>query len=332
MFCLASVSLEDNEAAVLADFLGDTQSNEIHFSRLRRRKKGRKRVLEFLNQPQLTTTAVKLSVFHKRFAITAWIVDYLIEPLYAHAGVDLYKGSASLSLANILHITLPTLFGEDDYLIYQQKFLSMIRSRNQAAVDGFYGMTRELLRRSPISGARDLLGTILATETKAPSTLAQLGVTAVDPAIPSFFMHCSAWTAELGQPFTIVHDDSKPIRADAENLRSYMSTDSQPKLYGYGVRSAWLPLQVRDLKFETSTESLQIQLADVIAGSALTFFRGKLLGTDDDFVEAIDDSRLPQLLFHGVWPTPEKTPQEFIAESKGGQNLLDQLASLRAAR
>lgn len=330
VFCLASMLLDETNTPPLASVFQGLRSSEIHFSRLRRSRIGRERILAFLNHPTITPEVVKLTILHKPFAITASIVEYLLEPLAFEEDVDLYERGANISLANLLNIVIPTTCGKSNYSMLQEAFVQMARSKGQREIDAFYRVVQALIDQCVLEKAKGFLAAIAASEKIIHDVLRNFRTTSIDPAITSFFLHCSEWTGQLQSPFRIIHDESKPLKADLEMLKRFMDPDAQPIEYGYDYRKAFLPLSVQDVEFEESTGGIELQLADVVASAAALFFKSKLANRSDDFVNAIDSSKLMSLLFWGIWPSDRITPQELGTEEVGGKNLVNQMAAMLA--
>ena len=97
-----------------------------------------------------------------------------------------------------------------------------------------------------------LLDTLIATQNILEPVLRQVTDTELDPAIPSFVFHCSAWSDCFGGPFDIMHDASKPIARARELLVSLMAPEESSATVGYDRRTMVFPLKSTGIHFYDS--------------------------------------------------------------------------------
>ncbi len=93
---------------------------------------------------------------------------------------------------------------------------------------------------------------MIASKTIVSEVLEAADITALDPAVTSFVLHCAAWGSYFGQEFDLVHDESKPVRRK-EQLLSYLMVKDEPEVeVGYDYRKMTLPLKASGIRFASS--------------------------------------------------------------------------------
>jgi hypothetical protein len=295
----------------LDEQLGLGEEHELHFKNLKRRESGRYKILSFLRSALISSETVKLNVFHKSFMVTTKIVDMLVEPLLAQGGVDLCKRGANLAMANVLHTVTPVFCGQELFQTFQDCFVQMIRQRDCGTVETFYNSIVNLRAANTHDRFQSLLDTLIATRNILEPVLLHVTDTELDPAIPSFVFHCSAWSDRFGGPFDIMHDESKPIARARELLVSLMAPEESSATVGYDRRTMVFPLKSTGIHFYDSKRVEQIQIADLLA-SAFAYLTSGYAGVavERAFWEELRNSVLPSLVIGAVWPGTQVTPEE----------------------
>lgn len=313
VFVLASVHVDDATAEQLASTLRSTQMPEAKFITLKGSSPGRKRILEFLREPLIGNAAhVKAALYHKSFMVTTKIVDILMETLAHEMDFDLYQDGANLALANLLHTVTPEFCGAAAFAELQRGFIAMCKGKSQETVEAFYEQVAELRRLNCHAPFDETLGTLAATRAIVDRAIDEKERVLLDPAVPAFFDLTAQWTAELNVPFTIAHDESKPLAHERERLELLMTTAEQGRVLAGPGPKRKLPLLATGLTFADSKRVPQVQLADVIAGALATLYRAVASNRFDDFVTALrDDTLLQEITGEPFWPTRALSSAEF---------------------
>jgi hypothetical protein len=254
VFVLASVHLSKQDALKLCSRAGT--AGEVHFKKLKKSPEGRRIVLEILQTPLLSGPTVKVMVYHKPFMVTTKIVDILIEELARRNGIDLYERGGNLAMANLIHFATPVFCGRQNFERLQQAFVRMIRWKNREDIEAFYDSVARLYRHCSDKDYKSILATIAATRHIVGRVLANVEITDLDPAVPSFLVLCEAWDRELARPFQILHDCSKAIAFDKSLLERFMEpavTDQE--VLGAGRRTVKLPLRATGITFVDSAST-----------------------------------------------------------------------------
>lgn len=333
VFVLASVHMERGRAAVLAAAAAPTGAAEAKFSTLRGSAAGRRRVLALLRDGGLTQKEVRLCVYHKSFMVTTKIVDALVETWHHAMGFDLYENAAHLGLANVLHMATPALCGAEAFAEWQARFVAMVRDKTDATVEAFYAQTEVLRERNTSEEFDDFLGMLGLTRAVVDEGVRAGDRTALDPAIPALVQLAAEWSAALGTPFDLVHDQSKPVATASERLSLLMAVDEMPKHFDHlGVAYAF-PLQAPGIRFADSRDVPQLQIADLVAGAAATVWRSLARGEPDPFADdLLRTTALPTLVTNAVWPDTAVSPEELDAARRPGSAELDFIVDLSRRR
>lgn len=326
LFALASVSIEWKRAEQVLGTAGFDRYHEAHYSRLKKTLSGRARILRVLEATTESATG-HITVFHKRYMSMTKIVDMLIEE-YVHSlgGPDLYERGGHVSLSNLMFYCTPTFCGVAAFENFLASFVHMIRHRSKFSVVSFYCSVDELIKQCSDPDYRAFpLGLLRATEAVAGTVLAQGDKTDLDPAWPAFVQHVAVWSARLGSPFDVVHDDSHVISHAVGRLEMFKGYG--PTIdYGNDGTAAVFPLTVADVHFVDSKQDPRVQVADLLAGAARDYVQG--LATRDQDGYLIDlGTHIVQFMGGGIWPDPDVFPAEaFDAPDPDYVSKLDQLA------
>jgi hypothetical protein len=327
-FVLASARFSPNEERELLSIFGRRQG-ELSFSGLHDRPRGRAQILDFLKSPSITNTNVKLAAAHKRFSVVTKIVDLLIEPLADERTVDLYARGQNIAMANVLYLCTPAICGAGLFDRWLGAFVAMIREKTNAAINDFYGTTRTMTRACDNEQFLCFLRLVTDTGANVRNALDQCDVTAIDPAVSLFVLHCNAWGNELGERFDILHDSSKPIASCRKELERLMDERVPTRVVGYDRRQMTLPLKAKGITFVNSALYPQVQLADVIAGAYAA-----VLGDPqaDPELTTVVRERLDPCALSVIWPTRDVMIQDLGPQDAHGANIVDGIQSFLQAQ
>jgi len=284
---------------------------------MKRRGSGQQKIMSLIQFP-LLNGKVKTSLMNKKFIIVTKIVDNLIENLlYKMDGFDLYENGANIGMSNMLYICIPFFCGKESFDRLLELFVNMMRERSDENIDVFYFYIEKMIDECDHEDFKGDLSMILATRDVIGEVIDQVPVDDLDPAIPSFVAHCSHWGDDLGELFTVLHDNSKPISQNERALRLFMEQRLEPVTSGYGDRQSKLPLKATDIVFCDSRDHFDVQIADIFA-SATAYWAGKFMGkeVDEYFWGQLNDSSIPHIIVNSVWPTSDVTP-ETVGENMG---------------
>jgi hypothetical protein len=332
VFSLASCSFTAKEAELLSDLVGSQSEHEIHFKRLKRRKTGQDGIIRLMKHVLINPDNVKVNLFHKRFMITSKIVDTLIEHMLHIRGQDLYINGQNIALSNMLYYCLESFCDDAKVTEMYNKFVLMIKEKTPESISGFYSTVSEVKESSSQESFKTSIDQILETEGYIDSALAHINKSSLDPSIPALFAQCVQWGQQFTKGFHLIHDDSHAVEQQKLLFAQFMDWTQETVEYGYDRRKFGLPLKGKSLKFESSHEHLQLQIADIITSSFTHWASGVLKGEKEEhlFVE-LNKLNLDRFVGHNkIWPTPDVDPKDLGTVHDGGLNAANHIPSFLA--
>ncbi len=333
IFALASVLLSNRQAEELLARIRTRQTKEIKFKNLKRSAAGRRRIITLISAPELEQANAKTTIYHKRFMVTAKIVDILIETVLHDLGFDLYRDGANIALANLHYMCMPAFCGKERSEEFLRLFVAMIRTRDVLAVNRFYQAASSLYSTGDHRECAELLEPIIASRPLVPQILAANDRNSLDPSIPAVVHHCISWGEAIGGPFRLLHDESKSVFEERADLEDLMSRGEQEEEVGYDRRKYVLPLRAREIKFEKSNADARIQVADLIASASAYWVAGCASpARRTDFWTDLDAADVGRFAIDAVWPTSHISPAELDTEYNGGTNAVEEMAALLRKR
>ncbi len=325
VFALASTCLTSGQSEALLDLVRTHQTGEVKFSRLKRSPAGRMRLLKLVSAPSLTERQIKVSYVHKRFMVLAKMVDLLVEPLAYRDGLDFFKRGMNVAYSNLLYACLPVCWGAEltDQLL--SDFTAVIYERTPAAIRSFYSTAVALYERSSDQEVASLLAPLIASQVLIDDMLEGSDASALDPAIPAFVLQCALWGAELGERFSLIHDDSKPIFQNQASLEDLMSRGEPEETIGYGSRRFQFPLRSTAIRFGKSHLDARLQIADLFAGAGVQWIQG--FGAPEgqrSLHNELDSAGMGRFTANSIWPTSDISPDLSVANEI---NAIDHMAA-----
>ncbi len=331
VYVLSSVNLDEEVASRV---VGPEISHELKFGRLRKSDAGRRTVLRILNSVELTNDAVKSCVTHKSFMVTGKIVEFLLEPLAAETGFDLYKEGGHLAQANVWHHVMPVLCSAETYSQVQASFVSLLRTGTPDSANGFLRSLDNLKETcsDPLL-ERDIEILRIAAVVVLPDRLSRWKTTLpdgseLDPGLTSLVALTHRW-AEQYASFTILHDERGELAAWQKDLERLWNPAAEPlRLTDFRGREFRYPLPVKQLNFSASTDSVALQIADVIAGATRFVVTDFVAPSPDPrFLKALQATRVLKWVTDDVvWPSLDLDPRNADLASQATPFLADAMA------
>lgn len=193
VFATASCDFSLDEAEYLLSHLPSSAAAEAHFKRLRKSPTGRNAIIKLLTDELINTKRIKIHVMHKEFMVLTKIVDTLIESYYNAHGYDFYKNGKNISYSNMLWYCLPTFCDAEQVRAMYAAFIAMVRAASPATISAFYNEVGRLKHSNKHARFNRDINLVLATQTIAVDVLNRIDKFALDPSIPSLFIHCAQW-------------------------------------------------------------------------------------------------------------------------------------------
>lgn len=336
VFTLAGTKHSEQQACRLLDLLQCNSPVEAHFKNLKRRKSGQDGILRLMRHSLISPEFVRVELLHKRFMITTKIVDLLIETMLHRYGHDLYVGGQNIALSNMFYCCMPAFCGQDRVDIMHSAFISMVKVQGDDEARAFYDAVEDMKDNSVNEGFKSDLNLILATRHSIMEILDGIDKSALDPSIPAFFSQCVGWGDMHPKGFHVIHDDSKSIEQQEGLLSLFMDLTQKTVELGYDRRKFKLPLKALSLRFSSSQEHRQLQVADIVASAVSYWAKCKEQGELNDYLFlGLDRLNIGRLLAPtSIWPSMNVTPEKLGTVFDGGLNPADHTAEflLRAKK
>jgi Protein of unknown function (DUF3800) len=294
IYSLASVCVADERAEDLVTrLLSDRQAQELKFSRLRKTASGQKVILNALRADALFPPSRWILVSEKSWFLAGKVIDQLIEPLVP--GGALYASGMHRLSADWLFFNAAEEIGAERWAGFLEAFVAAARSQGEEEapalgelaerlkeVQGFEGTTTARILR-PIPASINYL----ADQLSGQGAKDQL-----EPALTALVGHIEAWSERLGEPFRVVHDDSKVIEDWVGELMRWSDPSIEPVSVETDLATFKLPLLATSIEFATSETVPAIQLADVLAGASAWWLKDVARGGEDEFAGEIEETGL----------------------------------------
>jgi hypothetical protein len=289
IYALAGVCLESKDADdLVSDLLKDRQASELKFAALRKHSSGRRVVLNALGSDHLVPTNRRLSVSEKGWFLAGKVIDLLIEPVTLSNFVFYESGMHRLA-ADWLFFQAAEEVGAERWQGFLEVFVDAARSQRddeQAALAELSERLREIQGFEGTTTAR-ILGPVPASVDYLTEQLSGPGAKdQLEPALTSLIGHIQDWSERLGEPFRVVHDDSKVIEAWIGEILRWSDPSIEPVSIESDVATFRLPLLATSIELTTSETTPAIQLADIVAGAAAWWLRDLVSGSGDDLFAA----------------------------------------------
>lgn len=332
VFVLTSTDMTNDEAEAVLALVRSPQATEAKFTSLRKSAAGRRRLLNLIASGALEPQRVKSMVTHKRFMVVTKLVDIIEETLAHASGIDLYERGANLALSNLHYFVSPVFCGQGRFDEFLKSFVDMIRRPSVETKGRFFRAARNMYEGCSNEGHKSSFAPYIYAERHIDDILDGVTFLALDPAIPSFFVHCTEWGAQVGGPFHTIHDASKPMAAEKATFEAMMDPKIEPAVIGYDRRKFEFPLKATGVTFADSRDHPALQLADVVAGATAHWASSLARGQQDEFAGALDAVGIRRFAFDALWPSPDVTPEALGTEEIGGVNAIEHMTNALARR
>jgi len=337
VFVLASHDLPENVCRELkARHFDGVQAAELKHTNLQRRPRQQKMVLALLRDLATAYVGrVKCSVVHKRYALVAWMVEILVEPVTYEHGIDLYERGGNIATANMLFYTLPVFGSEGFFDRLLRSFQALIRGpRTEEAFDSFF---RPLLLEGHPPDLKECLEPLLSPLLHGPSILRGLSRHALDVSLSCTLDLAARWRHEypLPTPLRVTHDASSKM-AENRSIWDALVDPALPSLKtGYDRRTRTYPIAVAETQLADSSDSLGIQIADVVAGACARGFGTAAGSAPDDYskeLRALLSTHRSAFVADALWPTTAVSAEDLGTNGpKYGDIVDDTVRILKAA-
>jgi len=305
-FGFASVAVSDMEARLLIEEAREkypVQMPELKAKKLMKSAYGRALIAYILEK---IDGRFAVNVHNKLLALCGWIFEYIYEPVYKEDPRILYEKNLHHFVAMYAYIFLRAKDSDAQEAIQQfQKYMRSLDENDAPLL--FSELDNESYKNGEpenpfmlvLQFARGYRKLILADNDRLTKEIFDNGKWILDLALSSLWSHLNHW-GKQGMPLKVKCDQSEPLESI---IHAFSGDDNDPGIVrarnlGHTDSFGWQ--LVEPVSFVDSKEHPAVQLADMIAGTAI-WISSK--GCPDGF-EAVAEKMWGSLL-HSILPDRE---------------------------
>lgn len=260
---VAHIISEEESTQLKAEYFGGNQARELKFSQLWRRPRSQRQIIQFLAEIPHPEESIKVSITHKRFALTAKMFDMLVETVAHEDGFDAYERGFNIAFSNMAYNAIPVLAGIEFFEDLLKAFQRLMRYRTREAYDHYF----ELI--DSIEGPAELVEVLewfklfdlrLGFEYLPDREL-------LDVTLSSALVLMNSWRFTHPEPIRVVADASSRLLSERPFLDALNNPELAKQTVGHDRRTLSLPLVFDEIALERSESYNGLQLADLIAGA-----------------------------------------------------------------
>lgn len=328
-FVLASTILTDQEAlALIRDIFKRVKASELKHNRLRKTLSGQARIAELVRALKQHPGKFGTSIAHKKYVLVSMLVDWWVEPYLHDDGFDLYEKGANIGMCNLIYIILRNVGGLSLFDSTLRDFQKMMRDRTPDAYNSFWRVINLHFNSASQKALQDILLWLVCGEKKLGyNHLLKIPEGAMDIGLPTAAGSVNFWRKKFSDAFEVIHDESSSMAKLKWLWDQLTNTRIEPATVGYDSRLWSFPLGVTSTEFRRSNDFVQLQLADVIAGCTAEWCYSKSSKIKSSYTDLLDEAGVADLVFHGIYPTSDVTPDELGTNSPDRGSILDFVSS-----
>ncbi|MEU6160957.1 DUF3800 domain-containing protein [Streptomyces sp. NPDC047130] len=317
VFCAAAVFIDDGLAQQIVDAVKaalPSGHGEPKYTALSKTPHGRAALLSAFDS--LSDATIRAYIAHKRFMVTAKMVDLLVVELAHENGYNMYADGSATALASLLHEAGRVLGDATSFDRLLQTFVDAARKRTRASADDLFAAISAYQFTTKPEFA-DISGLLQYTRTQADDIIAEIASGRVldnlDPAVPCLVEVCRGMAEAIGD-FALIHDESKTIARHAGQLLAVHELED-PARPGQPLK----PLPVASIGFSDSRSVPQLQIADWVAGAVRQWATQKVTLLSDPFAQDVEELAMTWCV-GGIWPDLSlvENPRRLTAEPPDG--------------
>lgn len=306
-----------------------TESDEIHFNKIRKYPKYQKPIETILNDSRINYGRVKIAYYNKKFALCAHLVDQLVETTFFNVGLPYYENGLNIMFAQSLYFQAALFESKEEYTELLMLFQKMIRNKDSLSIENFYQKANNIFENISETGEKNFFYPILESKKYIVEILDAINKFSIDLALPSLTLLSDIWAKTENVKIKIIHDDSKQVLFWKEFINFLSNEIVEEKIeVGFDERKMTFPLQIESVEMVDSKHSIQIQLSDLI-GSAFAHYAKNILlevNKHDTMAKVIANTKLAKMEVHPLQPDLSFFSKDYKSNEKD-INPLDFLAS-----
>jgi hypothetical protein len=178
--------------------------------------------------------------------------------------VNFYEDGQNFSLASLMHVIGPTIFGAEQFEWLQAAFQRAMKEKSTESLKALV----EAARRTRWQQLPEALGPIAHGSSACLSAISTPGLS-TDAAMVVLGALISRLETMSSGPYRIEHDQSKNLERYHELLHGYIEHDQPAAFRATTITQLTFPLKLQSVVQVDSKNSPAVQLADVMIGAAL---------------------------------------------------------------
>ena len=335
-FAYASVNIHPDKAQKIVSRIikkYKIQNGELKAVKLIRRDKGKKAILEILNE---ISKDIKVSVSDKKFALSAYFFEYVFEPVLAAKSTIFYQLNFHKYIANVIYISF---IGKDEIA---QKILTIFEKLMREKKLDYLDEIISILHDEPNkSQAFEFFQKILIFINTHKDIIYRevdaLPLWTIDLSMTSLHSLFCEWGV-LRREIVAYCDSSKPIDAQKSFFKNFIGREEivySPFLTNEG-NPIPITYNLKEINVVDSKEYHGIQLADIVATA--TTYSFQMYQDSNEFIEKLRQILQDKIVYGSVFPDFEYIDlnkkdvqlnalifEELIERSYKGKPVLDKI-------
>ncbi len=260
----SAVSITDEEAArLIKEHFPKLKATELKYRALARRPANRERLLN-LQRDVLSQNKCITYICDKRYLLMLMFMDYAVEPFYYERGLDFYEDGQNYSLASLLYLLGPTLFGKVNFDALMSAFQRAINAKTKDATSDLVSTVRSV----EWGKLPEALGPLAYASPECLEAITTSGLT-TDAAFVVLQSLISRMEIMSEGAYRVEHDRSKNLLNYHVLLERYIAHDHVAEFRQSKIAKLKFPLKLSEVTQVDSKESPAIQIADILIGAAV---------------------------------------------------------------
>ena len=265
----AAVAITDDEAArLIRAHFPKLQAPELKYHALALRS-GYQRPLLELQRAVLSQHKCVTYVCDKRYLLMLMFMDYAVEPFYYERRMNFYQDGQNYTLASLLYMVGPTLFGKTAFAEVMAAFQRAIKVKTAQTLEALV----RAVRRLDWQQLPEALGPIALAAPECLSAITTPGVS-TDIAMVVLQSLISRMEVMASGPYRVKHDQSKNLLTYHELLQRFIDHQDEVEFRQSQIATIRFPLKLSSVTQVDSKTSPAVQIADVMIGAAIEAANG----------------------------------------------------------
>jgi hypothetical protein len=278
VYTLASVARTEAEVAdEVAALLEASAFTELKFSAMRGSEKGRAALDALFDSGLLDPDSARVVPVQKVWMVAGKMVDILWEPGAANSNY-FYASGMHRQLADVLYHQGPREAGAETWARWQRAFIAVVRRPRETELITDLEAALAAVKAASAGKPVGILFEPVPDDASALAALIPHGRDELDPAVSGLLEQIDHWSERLGEPFSVVHDDSDVVARWRQIYLRFSDQEMEPSSFELGDIHFNFPLYGIDIETVDSRHSAAVQLADVLSGAVMWCLREKLRG------------------------------------------------------